>query len=159
MPNIGDYFVVRTNGWAGWLIRIGTGSKWNHAGIYIGDGKIVEARPIGVTVSELSKYDGMPIIWNTEVDTSLTEEERNRIKHRALDFVKDRYGFWSIINIALKILFLGWFPSLKRAEDENSVICSQLVAWTYSSAAHIKLSKKPHALVTPKDLAYRITEK
>jgi cell wall-associated NlpC family hydrolase len=157
MPNVGDYFVVRTNGWAGWLIRIGTGSKWNHAGIYIGDGKIVEARPVGVTISDLSKYNGMPIIWNTTVD-NLTPDVGQHIANRAKMFVGDRYGFWSILNIALKILFLGWFPNLKRAEDENSVICSQLVAWSYSVGG-IKVSKKQHALVTPKDLAYRVTEK
>jgi uncharacterized protein YycO len=159
MPNVGDYFVVRTNGWAARLIQFGTNSKWNHAGIYIGDNKIVEARPSGVTIGNLSKYDGKLILWNTKVDTSLTETERLYIRSRAVKFVNDGYGFWSIINIALKILFLGFFPTLKRAENEKSVICSQLVAWTYSSAAGVKLSNKPHALVTPKDLAYRITEK
>jgi len=157
MPNIGDYFVVRTNGWAGWLIRIGTGSKWNHAGIYIGDGKIVEARPVGVTISDLSKYDGMPIMWNTVVDT-ISSEDREIIVNRAKAFVGDKYGFWSIINLSLKILFLGFFPNMMRAENENSVICSQLVAWCYS-VGHIKVSNKQHALVTPKILAYRLTEK
>jgi len=159
MPNVGDYFVVRTNGWAARLIQLGTGSKWNHAGVYLGNNQIVEARPVGVTLSELSKYDGKPIVWNTQIDTSLTETERLNIRARAMEFVNDGYGVWSIINIALKILFLGFFPNLKRAENEKSVICSQLVAWTYSSAAGIKLSNKPHALVTPKDLASRITEK
>lgn len=157
MPNVGDYFVVRTNGWAGWLIRIGTGSKWNHAGIYIGDGKIVEARPVGVTISDLSKYDGMPILWNTAVDNVLPEVGQH-IANRSKQFVGDKYGFWSIVNLALKILFLGWFPNMRRAENENSVICSQLVAWAYSVGG-IKVSNKQHALVTPKILANRLTEK
>ena len=56
-PIAGDYFVVKTHGLAGMLIRIGTFSEWNHAGIYIGDGKIIEARPQGVTISDLSKYE------------------------------------------------------------------------------------------------------
>lgn len=157
MPNSGDYFVVKTNGWAGWLIRIGTGSKWNHAGIYIGHNQIVEARPVGVTISDLSKYDGMPIIWNTNVDT-ISTADREIIVERAKKFVGDKYGVWSIINLALKIIFLGVFPNLRRAEDENAVICSQLVAWAYS-VGHVKVSDKQHALVTPKILADRITGK
>jgi cell wall-associated NlpC family hydrolase len=153
MPNIGDYFVVHTTGIPARLIQVGTFSKWNHAGIYIGDGKVVEARPQGVTISDVSKYDINPILWSTDRFTSLTQTEREMIKERALGFVRDSYGVWSIINLALKILTLKIFPNLKRAERESSVICSQLVAWTYSSAAKIKVSDKPHALVTPKDLA------
>lgn len=157
MPSVGDYFVVKTNGLAGLLIRIGTNSKWNHAGIHIGDGKIIEARPTGVSISDLSKYDNHPIMWNSKTDTLLTEDQRMHIVNRAKGFVGEPYGVWSIINLSLKILFLGWFPNLKRAEKENSVICSQLVAWAYSVGG-VKLSRKPHALVTPKDLAYRLTE-
>ena len=157
LPNIGDYFVVKTNGLAGLLIRLGTGSKWNHAGIYIGDGKIVEARPVGVTISKLDKYDKNPILWNTVVD-NLNTDQGQKIADRAKGFVGDSYGFWSIINIGFKILFLGLFPNLKRAENEKSVICSQLVAWSYSVGG-IKLSKKQHALVSPKDLAERLIEK
>jgi len=157
MPNLGDYFVVRTRGWAGWTIRFGTGSKWNHAGIYIGNGKIVEARPVGVTISDLSKYDGLPIMWNTDVDT-ISAENREIIVNRAKTFVGEPYGVWSIIALGFKCIGLNLFPAVKRAENENQVICSQLVAWAYS-VGHVKLSKKQHALVTPKDLAYRITEK
>lgn len=153
MPNVGNYFVVKTKGLAGLAIRLGTGSHWNHAGIYLGNGKIVEARPVGVTISDLSKYDGMSIVWNSTVD-NLTDEERMQIVTRARGFVGDKYGVWSIIALFFKCLGLSLFPANRRAENENSVICSQLVAWSYSVGG-IKISFKQHALVTPKDLAER----
>ena len=49
-PKAGDYGVVKTSGILGWLIRLGTMSRWNHALVYIGDGKIVEANLPGVQI-------------------------------------------------------------------------------------------------------------
>jgi len=92
MPNVGDYFVVRTNGWAARLIQLGTGSKWNHAGVYLGNNQIVEARPVGVTLSELSKYDGKPIVWNTQIDTSLTEQKDLTLEP----------GLWNLLMMAME---------------------------------------------------------
>lgn len=153
-PQIGDYFVVKTKGLAGLAIRIGTFSDWNHAGIYAGGGTIIEARPTGVSFSKLSKYDGMPLIWNQH--EGLTADQRVAIVHRASKFVGSPYGFWSIITLGLKCLGLKVIPYLvHKAENENAPICSQLVAWSYSIAG-IKVSDKPHALVTPKDLALRL---
>ncbi len=155
-PIAGDYFVVKTHGLAGMLIRIGTFSEWNHAGIYIGDGKIIEARPQGVTISDLSKYDGYQIAWNQHEKFITPFEQRQRIVERAKGFVGDRYGKWSIFVLGIKSLGLKILPNLiKRAEKENSVICSQLVAWSYSVGG-VKVSSKKHALVTPKDLADRL---
>jgi len=156
-PNLGDYFVVRTTGIAARLIQLGTWSKWNHAGIYIGHGQVVEARPTGVSVSPLSKYDNDQIIWNTD-QNSLTEAERNKLVLFATGFCGDGYGVWSILALGFKCLGLSIFPVNWLAEKENRVICSQLVAWSYSHVG-IKLTHKRHALVTPKDLAERLSQK
>jgi hypothetical protein len=155
-PVVGDYFVVHTTGWAAKLIQLGTWSKWNHAGIYIGDNKIIEARPTGVSIQDLSKYDGKPLMWSNE--PSLTETERHNIVEFAKHFEHFKYGVWSIIALGFKCLGINLFPAVKRAETENRLICSQLVAWTYSHVG-IKLSIKQHALVTPKDLAERLSRK
>jgi hypothetical protein len=153
-PIAGDYFVVKTHGLAGLAIRLGTFSDWNHAGIYIGDGLIVEARPTGVTVSNLSKYDGYTIAWNKH--EGLTDIQRKKIVERAKKFVGGKYGGWSILVLGLKSIGLMILPNLlRRAEDENAVICSQLVAWSYS-IGRVKVSEKKHALVTPKDLSFRL---
>ena len=152
-PRYGDYGVVKTNGWAARFIQVGTASRWNHAFIYIGDGKIVEANPTGVAISPVSKY---PLIaWNQHEE--LTDAQRQKIVNKALSFVGDPYGFGAIIAIAFKILGLKIITKLFThiAENENSVICSQLVAWSYSVAKK-KVSNKPHAFTTPGDLAERL---
>jgi Permuted papain-like amidase enzyme, YaeF/YiiX, C92 family len=155
-PVVGDYFVVHTTGWAARLIQLGTWSKWNHAGIYIGDEKVIEARPNGVKIRSVHEYDGLPIMWSNE--SSLTETERLNLVNFAKHFENDGYGIWSIIALAFKCLGINVFPAIKRAENENRVICSQLVAWCYSHVG-IKLSVKQHALVTPADLAKRLSRK
>jgi len=157
-PNLGDYFVVRTTGIAARLIQLGTWSKWNHAGIYIGNGQVVEARPTGVSVSPLSKYEHNKIIWNTDHDASLTEAERKKLVDFATGFCGDGYGIWSIVALGFKCFGLSLFPANWLAVREKKVICSQLVAWSYSHVG-IKLSKHPHALVTPKELAVRLSRK
>ena len=152
MPNLGDYFVVHTTGWAARLIQFGTRSKWNHAGIYIGDNKVIEARPNGVKIRDVSEYDNFPIMWSNE---PLTEEQRSNLVKFAKSFENDGYGVGSIIALAFKCLGLSILPANILAEKEKRVICSQLVAWSYSHIK-IKLTNKPHALVTPADLAKRL---
>lgn len=158
MPNPGDYFVVHTTGIPAKLIQIGTRSKWNHAGIYLGDDQIIEARPQGVKTAHISKYDGKPIIWSNE--SSLTEEERKKLVGFAEHFKNDGYGIWSIVALGFKCLTFGLplIPADWLAIREKKVICSQLVAWSYSHVG-IKVSNKKHALVTPKDLAERLSRK
>lgn len=149
-PMLGDYFVVHTTGIPAKLIQIGTRSKWNHAGIYIGNGEIIEARPTGVKKAPVTKYDGLPIIWSNK---DLTQEQRENIVSFAKKFENDGYGIWSIVALGFKCLTFGipLIPADWMAIREKRVICSQLVAWVYSHAG-IKLTNKPHALVRPKDL-------
>jgi len=158
MPNLGDYFVVHTTGPAARAIQLGNWSTWNHAGIYIGDGQIIEARPSGVSISPLSKYDNHKIIWSNE--SSLTQAEREELVRFAKGFLNDGYGVWSIIALGIKCLTFGipFLPANWMAIREKRVICSQLVAWSYSHVK-IKLSNKKHALVRPKDLAERLSRK
>ena len=159
-PNIGDYFVVHTTGPAARLIQLGNWSKWNHAGIYIGDDLIIEARPTGVSIGNIHKYDNNPILWSTGHDSPFTEAEAEKLRQFALTFVGDSYGIWSIIALGFKCLTFGipLIPADWFAEKEHSVICSQLVAWVWSHAGR-RVSHKKHALVTPKDLAERLSGK
>jgi len=152
MPKLGDYFVVHTTGWAARLIQFGTGSKWNHAGIYIGDGQVIEARPNGVKIRSIDQYSSFPIIWSNE---PLTEVQRKNLIKFAKTFENEKYGIGSIIALAFKCLGLSVLPLNILAEKEKRVICSQLVACSYSHIK-IKLTTKPHALVTPADLAKRL---
>ena len=98
---IGDFFVVNTgNGLGARLIRWGTDSPVNHAGVYIGGNRIVEAEASGAIVSPLSKYSNRELIWSTGRlhgvvdkfggtvvdDTALFLDERRDIADAALKF-------------------------------------------------------------------------
>jgi len=159
-PNVGDYFVVHTTGPSARLIQVGNWSIWNHAGLYLGDGMIIEALPTGVSLAPLSKYDNHEIIWSTGHDSPFTEAEAEELRRFALTFVGDSYGVWSIIALGFKCLTFGipLIPADWFAEKEHSVICSQLVAWVWSHMDR-RVSHKKHALVRPKDLAERLSGK
>jgi hypothetical protein len=106
-------------------------------------------------LSNVSKYNKYKILWSTASEPPFTEAEGEKLRNFALTFLEQKYGIWSIIAIGLKSLGISLFPAIKRAENEHSVICSQLVAWIWSHMGR-SLSNKQHALVTPKDLALKI---
>ena len=148
-PAIGNFGIVKTNGFAGFLIRLGTFSRWNHAFIYLGDGNIIEARPTGVRISNISEYKN--IAWNKHED--LTEEQRQQIVQTALLHKKDKYAFIDILVIAIRILGLKMrIPLVYSLAKREGVICSELVALSYASA-RVSLSPLPEFLVTPGDLS------
>ncbi len=152
-PQVGDYFVVKTNGFFGSLIRLGTLSRWNHAGIYIGEGKIIEANPQGVQVTELNQYS--LVAWNKH--EGITDKQKNQIVKYAQELVGKPYAFWDIARLTLRIIGLKIFAETKfmrYLSTKDGYICSELVAESYESAGVI-FPKSP-AEVTPGDLAERI---
>jgi len=153
-PRPGDYGVVKTTGFFGKLIRLGTMSRWNHAFICIDEHLVVEANPTGVSISPVSKY---PLIaWNQH--EKLTTKQRETIVEAAVNLVGRPYGFFDIFVLALRILGLKVLANtslMERAAMRYGVICSELVALTYDRAG-IGLVNKPDNLVTPGDLAERL---
>jgi hypothetical protein len=155
IPQPGDYGVVKTNGWAAKLIQFGTRSRWNHAFIYIGDDKIIEANPTGVEISSVFKYE--KISWNQH--EGLVPEMRQHIISRAQHFVGQPYGFADIGNLILRMIgfkFLANTSLLERLAVRNGVICSELVSLCYKGVG-IPVTTGPDHLVTPGDLAERLT--
>ena len=153
-PRLGDYGVVRTGGFFGKLIRLGTISRWNHAFIYVGNGMVVEANPTDVASSPISKYSH--IAWNKHEE--LTDEQRRSIVGFAIKAIGKPYNFLIILSIALRILGLKMFANnriLHRMAQHDGYICSELVAEAYASVG-IKLFDKPADQVTPGDLAERL---
>lgn len=153
-PRPGDYGVVKTTGFFGGLIRLGTMSRWNHAFIYIGDDRIIEANPTGVAISPVTKY---PLIaWNQH--EVLSEKQRKRIVDEAYKMIDRPYGFLDIGNLLLRILgfkILANTALLNKMAERYGVICSELVALSYK-AATVTLVDKPANIVTPGDLAERL---
>jgi cell wall-associated NlpC family hydrolase len=153
-PKPGDYGVVRSNGWAAKLIQIGTISRWNHAFIYIGDKKVIEARPTGVTITPLSEYT--KVAWNQHEE--IDNDTRGKIVAAAHHFVGQPYGFLDIINILFRIIGLKALANTKIFEKlamNHGLICSELVSLAYRDAG-IDLTGMPDHRVTPGDLAERL---
>jgi cell wall-associated NlpC family hydrolase len=150
-PRIGDFGVVKTGGVAGKLIRIGTSSRWNHTFIYIGDGKIVEAKPTGVVISLASQY---PLIgWNQH--QILTDIQRQTIKAKAMDAVGKPYSFLTILNVILRILGLKILANtyvMRKLALKTGYICSELVEECYREAG-VPIVNKEDFQTTPGDIA------
>ena len=153
-PRIGDYGVVKTNGWLGWIIRVGTVSRWNHAFIYIGNGQIVEANPQGVEVVSLH-YDR--IAWNNHEE--ITDEQREAIVKCSLSHVGRGYSFLTIALIILRILGMKVLANSKfllKVAEKDGYICSELVSECYMGAGINLLPNKPDYTTVPGDLAERL---
>ncbi len=152
-PQLGDYGVVATKGTIGFLIQLGTLTKFNHAFIYIGDGKIIEAQPGGVVISEVSKYSN--IVWNK--NEPKTDKQRVALVNKALTHLGHSYSFLAIAAIALQIFHIprpSWMT--KRLAKSGDDICSQLVAQDYRACGFQVDGTKPDFYITPSDLIYRL---
>jgi uncharacterized protein YycO len=152
-PRIGDYGVVKTKGWLGLFIRLGTMSRWNHAFIYIGDGQIIEANPRGVQIQPLHYPK---VAWNRHDE--LTDAQRAKIVELAHKTVGRNYSFLTIFLIVLRILGVKLLANLKllrNMAEKDGYICSELVAECYTDAGFPVLAK-PDYQVVPGDLAERL---
>jgi uncharacterized protein YycO len=153
-PILGDFGIIKSRGIAARLIQIGTVSRWNHAFIYIGEGRIIEAKPTGVVLSHVTDYP--KIAWNKHEGLNYTQ--RLAIVGHAYNQVGKPYNFLVIGNIALRILGLRILANTKlmyNLAQKNGYICSELVAESYAVAG-VPLSDKASDLVTPGDLAERL---
>ena len=152
-PQRGDYFVISSKGLIPFLIQIGTRSKDNHAGLYVGDNQVIEAMPGGVRLSPVTKYSD--IIWNKHEE--LTEPQREAIVKEALKHLGNKYSFLDYVAIIMRIIGLPsstWLANL-LAKSSN-VICSELVARVYRSVGISIEGDKPDFYITPADLSYRL---
>lgn len=167
-PQPGDYFVTATAGRlidriAARLIRWGTDSTVNHAGLYVGNGTIVEA--VGkVRYNDVTAYPDA--IWCTgRLPEHLTPDaaQRKLIVNRAHDLIDRKYSWLDIIAIGLAQRRLGkvvnsrtWWA--RRVSGDGHYICSQAVDVEYQ-AAGIQLfgDGRLPGLVSPQDLDALLT--
>jgi len=149
---MGDYGVIKTHGFFGWLIRLGTFSRWNHAVIYIGNGEVVSADPSGVKIDPVTNWDN--IAWNQHEE--LDDNQRMMIVNAAREAVGQPYSFITILDIAFRILGLKILSEkiLDRLARNTGYICSELVAECYRKGGLI-IAKRDF-LASPGDLAERL---
>lgn len=125
-PAAGLYFVVKTHGFIPWVIRRGTRSWADHAGIVLEDGVIVEAEPGGVRLGHLSEYYGCRVAINSAEE--MTVQQRSVVATAARAMIGKAYGDLQIVDDGLECLGWRWRWLLKRASGDGEVVCSQLVA-------------------------------
>jgi len=149
----GQFFVVRTRGIVGWLIRVGTRSWANHAGIIVDtDGTTVEARPHGAVLGNLSTYGSDHLAYGCGVPA--TDEQRAAICVEARKLVGTPYGFLDIVSLGLLQYHVRLGFIRRRVEKSNQLICSQLVTVAYTGAGvHLFQDGRLAQDVTPGDLA------
>lgn len=130
----GDIGLVRISGAAGGLIRLGQWmigdgyADFEHAFVFIGDGRIVEAEPDGARIADLTEYTGKVVrvipAPSAEIGAKVAQVAvayaTTKVPYSALD-----YGY---IAIRRRLKFLSFLlPWLKRLiATSNHMICSQL---------------------------------
>lgn len=175
----GDFFLVSFDGenpsfkggfkhWLtnGGLVRIGQfadGSRWDdaeyeHAAVYIGGGRIVQAGPNGANIAHVADYDNDLTLWSTGV-IDLTDAERQVIVANAYVYVGTPYSWWDYVAIAAHRLHL--LPAVRFLKNyiasSKSMICSQLVDQCYEDAGkHLFNDKRWPGFVAPCDLSMRL---
>lgn len=156
-PQPGDFGLVSIKGGVGKLIRIGQWLNgdgfrdYEHAFIYIGNNKIIEAEPGGARIADLYEYDGRTIMWSTGVIT-LTTQQRQEIVEDAVKLIGTPYSFLDYLAIGLYRLGISGFGVSRRVIASEHLICSQLVAQVFAGCGN-PLTNYPYYLVTPGRLA------
>ena len=147
-PALGAFGVVRTGGWVARGIRWVTHSTVNHAFVYVGDGKIVEAEPSGAILAPIHYSD---IIWSAAPPRG----KGAAIAAAAKKLVGTPYSWLDCACIGLAKLF-GWHvpgPVRARLNRRERLMCSQLVDTAYLDAGvHLFSDGRIPGDVSPGDL-------
>lgn len=167
LPSRGDFEVVHTGGDAGKLIRVGqylNGSgfrDYEHARIYVGGGKCVQAQPGGAVFCDYDPNDGG--LWSTGL-FNMDPVARNIIVEMAQHYAQIHVGYSAADYFALaarRMEFGLLVPGLRYyVKNSGHMICSQLVDQCYQDAGVQLFDDKRWAgYVTPGDLAELIIKK
>lgn len=163
LPHVGDFEVVHIEGMGGKLIHFGeilNGSgfaDFEHARLYLGEGKCVEAEPGGARIVSYDPHDGG--LWSTGI---ITPDAQTRFRIAQFGYACEGVGYSAADYFALaaRRLKLGLLvPGLRTyVASSKHMICSQLVDWCYMMAGYQLFDdKRWPGYVTPTDLANLIT--
>ena len=151
----GDFILVSTTGVLAKCIRAGqflryhgkmrNYSHWNHAAMIIDTGgTIIEAAGRGVRISKISEYQESEYYL---VSTKLNKQNRDQAVAASKSFVKDKYGWFTILSIILQLVTGIEF----QFSFGNSVVCSGVVAQSLWAGGVI-FDSNPYQMM-PADLA------
>lgn len=136
-PQQGDFFVTEIKGFTGLFVRLAqrlTGSKkashWTHAGIYVGDGVVLEAEPGGAVLTHLEDYEGRKMLWSSEL-FELNSDTRMDLAGEANALLDVPYSFVDYLSIALHRAHIRPKWVERYVQATGHMICSQLVDEVY----------------------------
>ncbi len=178
-PILGDFFVSDTGFGLGMksklmakAVQVGTDSAVNHAGVYVGNGDVVEAQPGGARLVPVEMYLGPGTFWAEGAflaNFNGVFTDGGAVAEYAKSMVGTPYSYSDIVAIALaqprfKKVF-GFDPIdehvqwndqpwwVKRLARKDRLICSQLVDEAYRLAGiHLFNDGRLSQLVSPGDL-------
>lgn len=160
----GDIGLVGAQPGAGWLdhlfeesIEWGTDSPVNHAFMYIGQGRIVEAIR-HISISPVTNYTG--IQWSTgrlrPIDTA-TDAQRGQAVAYGLSRVGEKYNIPGVIAVGLYQKRVGhlisgdeWWVKLLNADHMD--FCSELVAKCWLAGGIDLFPRQLPVMVAPSDM-------
>jgi hypothetical protein len=159
LPNPGDFEVVPIGGEGGRLIHLGQGlygsgfRDFEHARLYLGNGKVVEAEPGGARIVPITPSDGG--MWSTGIITPADHIRRLIVQY---GYQCEGVGYSGLDYFAMAAHHFRLHPvdnMLKdRVASSNHLICSQLVDYCYMMANfHLFDDGRWPGYVTPADLA------
>lgn len=159
-PEPGEFFVVRTAGWAGRGIRIVTDSDVNHAGTLLDTtGRTLEAQPGGARYGHISSYPHA--LWSgVNPDLRLSKVEAQDVIEVAHSHLGDRYSWFDCACIGCSKLTGGHVPGFirDRLDQPHMNMCSQLVDVIRAEAGiHLFRDGRLPGDVSPGDLRSLIT--
>ena len=156
MPLPGDFACVSMGGEAGRLVALGERlngdafTQYQHAFVYMGASKIVEAEPGGAQERPLQGYGS--IVWSTG-KIPLTAAQRGKIVAAAAGYIGTDYSFLDYFALAARRLHIP-VPGLRRyIASTGHMICSQLVSRCYLDAGVPLFPGEWTGYNTPADLA------
>lgn len=149
----GFYFCVATPGWGSRLIRWGTRSAFNHAGMITSvEGDTVEAQPGGVRKGHLSAYNGYKAVISSGLSMDL--DQQTKVVAAAAAMIGVPYNDLGIVDDGLESLGIVWKWLANAANTDEELICSQAVALMGKAGGYDWMCGKADASeVTPGDLA------
>lgn len=156
MPERGDIGLVPIGGNVGKLIRVGQWlngdgfRNYEHAFMYIQDGKMVEAQPGGAVYSDIDRYGSVEnILW-----LPCPDEYRSAVGSAAVALLGTPYSFLDYGALAAVRLHMPSKAIRRYVMSTGHMICSQLVDEAASRGGwHIFTDGRLPQDVTPGDLS------
>jgi hypothetical protein len=138
-----------------WFKREKNILTWEHAFVYLGNGKLIEAEPGGARIVDISEYDGVNVYWCTNIANQYHADNLQHVADIARGFEHVPYSFLDYFALVAHRLHIS-VPGLRRyIESTKHLICSQLADKAYELAGdHLFTDLRWAGDVSPLDIYY-----